>query len=397
MIESILQDLIRIDTRTSAANETEAAVYLKKVCDRFDIENEIIEPIKGKGSFIAHIPGWDKSKKELLLLSHLDTAEFGDLSRWKFHPLSAVEFKGRIVGRGAIDCKGLVSLWLSILVNIRKSNFHPARGIIFAAVADEENGGKHGMEYLIENNELIKNCEYVIGEGGGYPIRIGDTLYYTCQNAEKGSVSYRIEKKADDAEDSKEYHVGSPLINLLKGLSIAKIYNLELLCFLMKQSLLRTHKRRLDLNSLACSSYCFAKHEGNTVLTINNIPGSNNMNAERILNKAGIHGDEKKVASYVPANYTAVSTELYQLIVSETRKASPNNRVIPYTTPGYSDNRFLRYKGKTVYGYFPLSFEDSLSGIHGYNENISIRGLLDSYRLMNNIVLRFTNCNVSRF
>lgn len=171
MIIDILKDLIKIDTRTAIANETEAAAYIKELCDEFNIESKIIEPAEGKGSLIAYIPGRDRSKKELLLLSHLDTAEFGDLNKWKFSPLAAKEYKGRIVGRGAIDCKALVSIWLSVLINIRKSNLHPERGIIFAAVSDEENGGKYGMEYLVQNDELIKKCGYVIGEGGGYPIK----------------------------------------------------------------------------------------------------------------------------------------------------------------------------------------------------------------------------------
>lgn len=390
MIKDILQDLIKIDTRTSIANETEAAVYLKKVCDQFNIENEIIEPVKGKGSFVAHIPGWDKSKKELLLLSHLDTAEFGDLSRWKFHPLSAAEYKGRIVGRGAIDCKGLVSLWLSILINIRKSSpSPPERGIIFAAVADEENGGKYGMEYLIENNELIKNCEYVLGEGGGYPIKLGDTIYYTCQNAEKGSVSYQVETALNRIEDGKETYVRNPLVNLLKGLSTG-IYDLELLQFLVKQALSKTHKRRLSLKALTCDSYYVDKNEKGIFLTVKSIPNSKEMNYRSILNKMGL-GGHIKITNNFTSTYTAINTKLYNLIVSETSKLSSDYKVIPYTTPGYSDNRFMRSMKKTVYGYFPLSLEDSLSGIHGNNESISIKGLLNAKCLMNNIVSKFTN------
>ncbi len=142
MITEILKDLIKIDTRTSISNETAAALYLKNVCNHLSIPCEIIEPVKGKGSIIAHVPGRDRSKAELLLLSHLDTAEFGDLTKWRFHPCAAVEHQGRIFGRGAIDCKGLVSLGISILIHLRKHNLQPERGIILAAVADEETGGQ---------------------------------------------------------------------------------------------------------------------------------------------------------------------------------------------------------------------------------------------------------------
>jgi acetylornithine deacetylase/succinyl-diaminopimelate desuccinylase-like protein len=63
--------------------------------------------------------------------------------------------------------------------------------------------------------------------------------------------------------------------------------------------------------------------------------------------------------------------------------------VIPYTTPGYSDNRFLREEGKQVYGFFPLLPEDSLAGIHGFNESISIESLTNAYKLLKDIVREF--------
>ena len=178
---------------------------LKIYANKSNIDNEIVEPVKGKGSIVAHIPGRDKSKGELLLLSHLDTAEYGDLGKWKFHPCSAAEYKGRIFGRGAIDCKGLVSLWLSMLINIRERNVLPERGIIFAAVSDEENGGKYGMEYLIEN-QLIRNC--LCHRRGEDSHKAWQYHLFTCQNAEKGKRSYQIDNaEMDDVEECKETYV----------------------------------------------------------------------------------------------------------------------------------------------------------------------------------------------
>lgn len=390
MVVDILKELIRIDTRSSCANETEAAVYLKNICDRYNIDNEIVEPVKGKGSIVAHIPGRDKNKGELLLLSHLDTAEYGDLGKWKFHPCSAAEYKGRIFGRGTIDCKGLVSLWLSMLINIRERNVLPERGIIFAAVSDEENGGKYGMEYLIENNQLIRNCWYVIGEGGGFPIKLGNTIYFTCQNAEKGKRSYQIDNaEMDDVEECKETYVGEPVKALIKGLSATKIYNMALVVFLLKQSLMRSNKRRIDVNSLLCSSYNQNRTRQKAMLNISYLPGTNEKAIERILKNTGLNDYDIRLTADIPPSHTAVDTHLYDIIAGETAKQYPKSKVIPYTTPGYSDNRFLRDRGKVVYGYFPLSLEDELSGIHGYNEHISISGLLDACNLMYNVLTVF--------
>ena len=334
IIVEVLKNLIKIDTRTSVSNETQAAIYLKSIFDEADIECEIVEPVKGKGSFIAHIQGSDTNEKELLLLSHLDTDEFGDIKKWKFHPLSGEEYKDMILGRGAIDCKGLVSLFASIMIKIKKSGKKPRRGIIFAAVADEENGGKHGMEYLIENNKLIKNCECVIGEGGGFPIKIGNTTYFTCQT---GEIHANAGKNR------------GLFINLFNGILIKKIYNFNLIIFLIRQFFSKSLKRRLDISGFL--------YDGNSI------------------------------------GHTKTNTDLYRTIVSETSKISKNYEIIPVTTPGYSDNRFLRYKNKTVYGYFPLSLNDRVNGIHGCNERISIKGLIETQQIMYGIVSKFVNYN----
>ena len=390
MIQDILRELIRIDTRTSQANETEAAVYLKGLCDRFDIENQILEPIQGKGSLIARIPGTDPSKKELLLLAHLDTADFGELEKWHFPPLAATEYKGRIFGRGAIDCKGLASVWMSILINLRQKGLQPERGILFAAVADEESGGEYGMKYLIEHNEGIKNCGCVIGEGGGYPIQLEGTTYYTCQNAEKGRVAFRVSEPGEGVEMGKEIYTGHPIINLLKGILITKIYDGELLRFFTKQPFSRAHKRRLDFKGMLCGSYSLDRDEKGERLTIYEIPGMKAKDFSVLRNKLASLLRNAEMTSHIPASYSRVDTELYQVIVRKTKEHSAKDKVIPYTTPGYSDNRLLRDKGRAVYGYFPLTLEDGLAGIHGHDENITIEGLLHAYDLLNRIVQQFT-------
>lgn len=391
MITEILKDLIKIDTRTSISNETAAALYLKNICDHFRIACEIIEPVKGKGSIIAHIPGRDQSKAELLLLSHLDTAEFGDLTKWRFQPCAAVEHQGRIFGRGAIDCKGLVSLGISILIHIRKYNLQPERGIVLAAVADEENGGRYGLGHLIENHQLIQNSKYVLGEGGGFPIKLGNTCYYTCQNAEKGRMSFEVADYNLNRSADQETFVGNPLINLFKGLWKTKLYDRELVKVLWRQLLLKDSVRRLNLDALLQHSYYWTKAGEQAILNISSLPGTDARVINGIFKHLGIGNGNVKPVSNIPPTHSPLNTKLYAMIVSETAKMYPQSRVIPYTTPGYSDNRFLRSRGKVVYGYFPLSLKDRLAGIHGYNEAICIDRLLDTYNLISNIVLKFCN------
>ena len=125
----ILRDLIKIDTRTKLNNEIEAIKYLKQRCNEYGIDSKIIEPSNGKGNLIAYHNYKADSSSNLLLLSHVDTSEFGDIFKWKYPPLSGAEKNGLIIGRGAIDCKSLASLWLSILIYLKKKSWRWTRKI----------------------------------------------------------------------------------------------------------------------------------------------------------------------------------------------------------------------------------------------------------------------------
>ncbi len=178
-------------------------------------------------------------------------------------------------------------------------------------------------------------------------------------------------------------------MNLLQGLFKAKLYNREFLKFLWRQLLLTDSGRRLDLEALFHESYYWTKAGKKDILNISSLPSTEKRVIKGIFKHLGINNSSVKPVSNIPPTHSLLDSKLYEIIVSETAKMYPDSRVIPYTTPGYSDNRFLRSRGKVVYGYFPLSLKDKLAGIHGYNESICIDRLLDSYQLMSNIVLKF--------
>ncbi|MBI2979744.1 MAG: peptidase M20, partial [Chloroflexi bacterium] len=66
-IESLLSDLIRIQSVNPPGGETEVARYLKRLFDGYHIPNEVIESGPGRGSFLAYLGDGDR---RLLYLSH---------------------------------------------------------------------------------------------------------------------------------------------------------------------------------------------------------------------------------------------------------------------------------------------------------------------------------------
>ena len=176
-----LCNLININTTIDSNNEIEGILYIKEVFDNLGIENKIYEPVLGKGNIIATIKG--KSDNKILLHSHIDTANYNS-ENWLFPSDKATITNNCIVGRGALDCKGLVSIWMEIMRNLSLNKHIPENTIIFMCSCDEEQSGKYGTEWILENTNIIDNLKLVIGEGGGYPIELKSDYYFTIQTEE---------------------------------------------------------------------------------------------------------------------------------------------------------------------------------------------------------------------
>ena len=136
-----LCNLININTTIDSNNEIEGILYIKEVFDNLGIENKIYEPVSGKGNIIATIKG--KSDNKILLHSHIDTANYNS-ENWLFPPDKATITNNCVVGRGALDCKGLVSIWMKIMRNLSLNKHIPENTIIFMCSCDEEQSGKYG-------------------------------------------------------------------------------------------------------------------------------------------------------------------------------------------------------------------------------------------------------------
>lgn len=54
------------------------------------------------------------------------------------------------LGRRSLDMKGDLTILISSILEIARSKYLPAGDVIFAALVDEESGGKFGSEYLEE-------------------------------------------------------------------------------------------------------------------------------------------------------------------------------------------------------------------------------------------------------
>jgi acetylornithine deacetylase/succinyl-diaminopimelate desuccinylase-like protein len=124
----------------------------------------------------------------LLLASHMDTVDSGDLSTWNESPWSGRIESGRLHGLGAADCKGGLAAQV-FAAGLLKRSLLPLRGnLVVAATVLEENGISIGMRGLVAHTlpELGLVPDYVVL---GEPTDLG--LYYGHDGRAEMEVTVR--------------------------------------------------------------------------------------------------------------------------------------------------------------------------------------------------------------
>lgn len=127
--------------------------------------------LDGLGNVSGRIFGHDRSLGGLVLNSHLDHVDPGDLSLWSFPPYSAEIVDDTILGRGACDIKGPLAVQIYSMVGLLRQGQRPRRDVIFTGVVEEEIGGA-GAIYWTENLDYPVDL-IVLGEPSSNQISLG--------------------------------------------------------------------------------------------------------------------------------------------------------------------------------------------------------------------------------
>jgi putative selenium metabolism hydrolase len=157
------QDLIRIPSPPGGEGEVAARVMRELVALGFsDVRSDDV------GNVIGVAPGRGESPG-VMLCSHLDVVDVGDITAWEHAPFGAVIADGHLHGRGAMDIKGPLALQTYAAARFVHA---PAAGdVIVAHTVLEERGG-WGMAHLMATG-AVRPGVIVIGEATNGDICIG--------------------------------------------------------------------------------------------------------------------------------------------------------------------------------------------------------------------------------
>src|SRR6266567_1812218 len=188
--------LIRFDTSNfgggDAHGERAAAEHVAALLTNADLKPTLLERTPGRGNVIARVTGRDPALPAVLVQAHLDVVP-ADPAGWTVPPFAGEIVDGYVWGRGATDMKDMCATVLTVLREWARTGRRPARDVVVAFVADEEDVGADGAQWLVrEHAELFEGCAMAISESGGFTHHVGDVRLYPVATAERGTAHLRL-------------------------------------------------------------------------------------------------------------------------------------------------------------------------------------------------------------
>ena len=198
--------------------------YMEEI---FPLVHKTLEKhVLGKAALLFYWKGTGKSKrKPLLLMAHQDVVPEGDWAKWKYSPFDGhIDEEGVLYGRGATDCKNLITYEMEAVEALIAEGFQPDYDLYLAFGYNEEIMAepKDSSCTFVKNYLKEKGVELgmVIDEGLSC-YQMGDTVQANIVMAEKGYVDHEFFIEA------KGGHSAFPPAHNNLGLLCKAIYELE--------------------------------------------------------------------------------------------------------------------------------------------------------------------------
>ena len=419
------QDLVKIESVNSGTiptgNETEVCEYIKVWLGKYDIKSSILESIPGRGNIIAELSG-ESSRNGLMFMSHTDVVPVEDASKWQYPPFGGVLDKGRIYGRGASDCKGLLTSQMMAMKLLKVNGLPLKENLILVSGADEEHGGRYGFGWLAENHPDKITARYAINEGGGTALSVAGTSAYQLGVGEKGRLQVEISIKGTSAHASMPWQGENALFVLGQVVKRIQDYEAErdvsLEFFKYLSNLAIEDDPTIDnIDQIISGFESENKHMATMLraqsrMTItptivhggvksNSVPESINLTCdvrtlphqdqtylEQELDKIldGIGRVDYSIDYMAVPNSSPYETSFINVVKDVTQRVVDRSNLqwVPAVCTGFTDSRFTRELGVETYGFVGAHPDDDpmLTNIHGTDESESVETLVVSTKIM---------------
>lgn len=421
-----LQDYLQIDTTNPPGGELPAAEYLKAILDEEGVPARLLTSPEGRTSLVARLASPASDGRAVALLHHIDVVPAE--ASWSVEPFSGRPKDGRIWGRGAIDAKSYGIVHLAAMLALKREGVALDRDIVFLAVADEEQGGAQGVDWLWQAHpEIFEGVEGVLNEGGSNRV-LGDRLaWWGIEVTQKRPLWLRVTAYGRGGHGS-GFNPSSATHQLVRGL--AKLVE-------RPPRYRVTDAARTFLGALAeieGGPDHLGRHlderirpEGPTkplppgmpvyfldtlqVTEIQNGRGPNVVAAEatasvdirllpdtdaeallaEIRELLGPELEVEVVLTAPEAPASPVDHPVYRALEGALGVRAP---VVPLFISGTTDSRYFRRRGIAAYGFAPFSLNaPDLRGIHADDERIPVEALLRGIETVRRVLLAYAGAD----
>jgi acetylornithine deacetylase/succinyl-diaminopimelate desuccinylase-like protein len=377
-----------------------------------------------EGGLVAVSPGSDPKRRPMLLLAHLDVVE-AKREDWTRDPFTLVEENGNFYARGAVDDKAEAAIWVDTLVRFRSEHYRAPRTIKLALTCGEETAGAfNGAQWLSEHERPLIDAAFAINEGargeldadghrvalevqagektaqnfrfevtnaGGHSsLPVKDNAIYRLAGALKKIEAYTFPPQFTDA--NRAYFTAMAKIQAARGATeianamqtlVRDPNDAQAIALVSAQdpswnSTLRTTCVATMLEAGHATNALPQRARANINCRI--FPG---VSAETVRAKLEeLAADPQvKVTTLETRGPSSPPPPLTPAILAPVAKLAakfwPGVPVVPILQPGATDGQFLNAAGIPTYGIEPLFLGPDFGHIHGLNEYVGVKSLLE--------------------
>lgn len=429
-----LSRLIQAETVNPPGNELPAILVIKDILEREGCGSQdfkIVESAPNRVNLIARLRG-DGSQRPLLLSGHVDVVPV-EREHWTHDPFGGEVIDGQVWGRGALDMKGFLAMYLQIFLQVRRQQLPLKRDLILAAIADEEAGFTYGSKFLVEQHQDLIDAEYGLTEGGAMTVYMGNTKLYMIQVAEKGVCWLRMTAHGKPGHGSLPHdenavfylaqaldrirkaghlpiHITPTFQSMLKtasgqirsplGRMAGVLGNPSVVNLLLRMTKGRSKSMLTALTTNTCTPTVLCAgtktnvipSEAEVHLDCRRLPGQSPEDVMREIQ--AITGDRVTLEPIKISAGAEVSTDtpFYRLLESSTRQMDHEGIVVPFLMPGGTDACQYQRAGIKVYGFTPglLPPDYPLISLgHGHDERLPVSFIGSGLPVMWNVVREF--------
>jgi acetylornithine deacetylase/succinyl-diaminopimelate desuccinylase-like protein len=435
---AIYKELVETNTTLSAGSCTLAAERMAARLKAAGFPDSDLFPFAApghpkEGGLVAIYPGRDPKLKAILLLAHIDVVE-AKREDWTRDPFTLIEENGSFYARGASDDKAEAAIWVDTLIRYRSENYRPRRTIKLALTCGEETAGAfNGAEWLTQNRRDLIDAAFALNEGAAGELdKDGNRVALEVEAGEKFPQNFRLEvtnkggHSSRPVKDNAIYHLAAALTRISAYDFPAQFTDGNRGYFAGMAKLLAAKgdtqtanamnsflKNPADTQALALVSAkdpswnatlrttCVATmldagHATNAlpqraraIVNCRIFPG---VSAEAVRNKLAelIADPAVTVTALETRGPTAAPPPLTPDVLGPIEKLAaefwPGVPVLPILQAGATDGEFTNAVGIKTFGVEPVFIPPDLGNIHGLNEYVGVKSLLEGREFLYRLV-----------